>query len=281
MSVGKFSINSLTGFTADVSELVPHANRELVMARLSRPATDIAPVPVSSTAPAAAQELTVIGYGRTKSDWGPVDRHSASFNVGTTTATGFDLAAKTPADATLCKGDAGAPVLRSVGGKLAVVGVVGVVSRSWQNACHGGGADKAGAYGTRVDDISDWVQRTRALSPGWLTQPLVQSGSSLYQGMRLSDGFWTGFDDVQKKAGDLGSIRSSAAVDVNGDTHLLAISDDGRLFHTIRKQDGTWGTFGDVGAAAGVLGNLTQISERRRPPVPRPPHLQRSVDPLG
>lgn len=261
VSVGKFWLSSASGFTADVTELVPHANRDLVMARLSRPATDITPVPLASAAPATGEELTVVGYGRSKEDWGPVDRHSAGFGVGVTTATGFDIAAKTPADATVCKGDAGAPALRTVNGKLALVGVV---SRSWQKDCHGSDAVKAGAHTTRADDLSDWVQRARALSPGWRTQALVQSGTSLYQGIRLADGSWTGFNDVQAQgAGNIGGtsgIRNSAAVGMNGDTHVLAVTNDGGLFHTIRNQKGTWGGFGDVFAAANALGNLTQVS---------------------
>ncbi|MEU8463958.1 trypsin-like serine protease [Streptomyces sp. NPDC029003] len=259
VSVGKAWMMSETGFTSDAVELVPHADRDVVMVRLANPATGITPVPLASGAPSAGQDLNVVGFGRTKDGWGPVERHSAAFSVGTTATTGFDLAAKTPADATICKGDAGASALRTVNGKPALVGLV---SRAFQGGCLGTPATetRAGAFTTRVDDLGGWVQRTRALSPGWKTQALVQSGTSLYQGVRLADGSWTGFEDVQSKAGNLGGIRSSAVAGMNGDTHVLAISNSGGLFHTVRNQNGTWGGFGDVFSVANSLGSLTQVS---------------------
>ncbi|MFF1505856.1 trypsin-like serine protease [Streptomyces sp. NPDC058326] len=260
VSVGKAWIMSSSGFTTDATELVPHPDRDLVMVRLANPATGITPVFVSSAAPTTGEQFDVVGYGRTKEGWGSVARHSAAFSVGTTAATGFDLAAKTPADATVCKGDAGASTLRMMTDKPTLVGVV---SRAWQGSCLGtSNAElRTGAFSTRVDDQGDWIQRVRALSPGWRTQALVQSGSSLYQGIRLADGSWTGFNDVQTQgAGSIGAIRSSAVVGMNGDSHVLAVTNAGGLFHTIRKQDGTWGTFGDVFGAANALGNLTSVT---------------------
>ncbi|MEU2119854.1 hypothetical protein ABZ567_30405 [Streptomyces sp. NPDC016459] len=37
---------------------------------------------------------------------------------------------------------------------------------------------------------------------------------------------------------------------MNGDTHVVAMSNNARLFHTVRKQDGTGSPFGDVFAVA-------------------------------
>ncbi|MFD6249252.1 trypsin-like serine protease [Streptomyces roseolus] len=260
VSVGKAWIMSSSGFTTDATELVPHPDRDLVMVRLANPATGITPVFVSSAAPTTGEQFDVVGYGRTKEGWGSVARHSAAFSVGTTAATGFDLAAKTPADATVCKGDAGASTLRMMVDKPTLVGVV---SRAWQGSCLGtSNAElRTGAFSTRVDDQGDWIQRVRALSPGWRTQALLQSGSSVYQGIRLTDGSWTGFNDIQTQgAGSIGAIRSSAVVGMNGDSHVLAVTNAGGLFHAIRKQDGTWGTFGDVFGAANALGNLTSVT---------------------
>ncbi|MER5931019.1 trypsin-like serine protease [Streptomyces sp. NPDC002054] len=260
--VGKSVLISSGGHTSDIAELAPHPDRDLVMARLSEPATDITPVPLAATAPATGQELTVAGFGRTKTEWIPATRHQAVFTAGNVTATGFDLAAKTPADATVCAGDAGGAAFRSENGKPALVGIT---SLGWQGGCLGTPATetRSGAFSTRVNDLHGWFQRLRAKSsPGWKTQALVQSGSSLYQGVRLNDGSWTGFDDVQAQAaaGSIGGIRNSAAVGMNGDTHVVAVSNSGGLFHTVRKQDGTWGTWGDVFNVAGTLGNLTSVT---------------------
>ncbi|MFD7609306.1 trypsin-like serine protease [Streptomyces sp. NPDC059828] len=260
--VGKSIMISSGGHASDITQLVPHPDRDLVMARLDKPApAAFTPVALATTAPTAGQALDVVGFGRTVDGWGSIGRHSSTFSVGTTTADGFDLAAKTPADATVCKGDAGAPALRTVNGKTELVGLV---SRAFQGNCLGAPATetRTGAYGTRVDNLHDWVQRVRALSPGWKTQALMQSGSSLYQGVRVNDGSWTGFNDVQATAaaGSIGGIRNSAAVGMNGDTHVLAVSNSGGLFHTIRKEDGTWAKFGDVFGVAGTLGNLTSVT---------------------
>lgn len=244
--------------TTDIVELVPHTDRDLVMARLAEPATGITPVAVSATAPAAGQRLTVAGFGRTKTDWIPFSRHEATFTAGTVAATGFDLAALTPADATVCAGDAGGPALRGVKGAFTLVGVI---SRSWQGGCLASTETRAGAFASRVDDMGEWIQQTRALAPGWKTETLVQGGTNLYQGIRLADGSWTGFTDVQSKASSIsGGVRAAAAAGINSDTHVVAVGGDGRPYHTIRKADGSWGGFGDIGSVAGVPGTFTQVS---------------------
>ncbi|MFD5429816.1 trypsin-like serine protease [Streptomyces sp. NPDC127084] len=256
--LGKPHINLLGGHTSEIVQLVPHPDRDLVMARLDRPATGIAPVPLSSTAPAPGQQLTVAGFGRTRTEWAPGIRHEALFTTGAMEATGFDLMAKTPTDATVCAGDAGGPALRQDG--VNKYTLFGVTSRSWQGDCLGSTGSRAGAFATRVDDLGQWVLQSRALAPGWKTETLVQTGTSLYQGIRLADGSWTGFTDVQAKAGDINGVRAAAAAGINADTHVVALGGDGRIHHTVRKADGDWSKFGDVGDVAGVLGNVTQVS---------------------
>ncbi|MGW0392868.1 trypsin-like serine protease [Streptomyces sp. NPDC003042] len=200
--------------------------------------------------------MTAAGFGRTKSEWAPGKLHTGTFTVNASDVTTLTITGK--GTDVICKGDTGGPLLNAAGE------LVGVNSRSWQGGCLGAPANetRTGAIAARVDDLHDWVQRVRALSPGWRTQALVQSGSSLYQGIRLADGSWTGFNDVQAQAaaGSIGGIRNSAAVGMNGDTHVLAVSNSGGLFHTIRKQDGTWGKFGDVFGVAGTLGSLTSVT---------------------
>ena len=76
----------------------------------------------------------------------------------------------------------------------------------------------------------------------------------------MDDGAWTGFTDVQTKAGNIGGIRAATVAGINGDTHVVALGTNGRIYHTNRAADGSWKTFGDVGEVAGVLPNVTQVS---------------------
>ncbi|WP_411105042.1 trypsin-like serine protease [Streptomyces sp. cmx-4-9] len=237
-----------------VAELAPRTDRDLTLARLATPATGPTGITYAAAAPAAGAELTAVGLGRTATEWAPLKAHTGAFTLGASDSTTLSITGK-GTDA-ICKGDTGGPLVNAAGE------VVGVNSRSWQGGCLS--ADPAetrtGAIAARADGLREWIDGIRSTTPGWQTRALVQSGTGLYQSVRLADGSWTGYTDVQDKAGSLGGIRSSAAAGINGDTHILAISNSGGLFHTLRKPDGTWSTFGDVFAAANSLGSLTQVS---------------------
>ncbi|MFE0737469.1 trypsin-like serine protease [Streptomyces sp. NPDC058855] len=258
VTVGRTDLATSGGHTTDITQLVPHPDRDLVMARLAQPATTVTPVALSATAPTAGEELTVAGFGRTGTEWAPSKVHTAVFTAGSPADTGLPLTAKTPADATVCKGDAGAPALRTENGKPALVALG---SRSSQAGCLGTPAtDNLGAWDTRTDNARDWIQQTRALVTGWKTEAVVQGGTKLFQGIRLADGTWTDFADVEAKAGPIGGVRASTVAGINGDTHIVALGGDGKLRHTLRRADGTWTGFGDVNAVAGALSNITQVS---------------------
>ncbi|MGW6971880.1 FG-GAP-like repeat-containing protein [Streptomyces sp. NPDC054952] len=159
VTVGRTDLATSGGHTTEIVELVPREDRDLVMARLDKPAFGVTPAAVSAIAPTAGQELTVAGFGRTPTVWAPSKIHTATFTVGTVAATGIDLAAKTPADATVCKGDAGAPAVRTENGKPAVAAIG---SRSWQGDCIDSSEAKTGAYDTRVDDLGQWISSLTA-----------------------------------------------------------------------------------------------------------------------
>ncbi|MFG3190803.1 hypothetical protein [Streptomyces omiyaensis] len=124
--------------------------------------------------------------------------------------------------------------------------------------------------------------------------PGHRGGTALYQGIRLADGSWTGFADVQAQACDIGGTRAAAVAGIGGDTHVLAITAaddtlrhtvrkadgsltrvtaaaidtdlhvvavaDGKVFHTLRNADGHWTPFGDLSAVAGPLGTVTRAA---------------------
>ncbi len=256
--LGKPHVNLLGGHTTEIVQLVPHPDRDLVMARLDKPATHITPVRLATEAPAEGRRLTVSGFGRTKTDWAPGTRHEGTFTTGAVTAEGFAVAPQAAAEDTVCAGDAGGAALRQDG--INAYTLFGITSRSWQGNCLAGTEPRTGAFATRVDDIAPWTAEARALAPGWKTETLVQTTAGLYQGIRLADGTWTGFTDVQAKAGDLGGVRTATAAGINADTHVVALATNGTIHHTIRKSDGTWAPFGNVGDVAGVLGSVTQLT---------------------
>ncbi|MFF3277386.1 S1 family peptidase [Streptomyces chrestomyceticus] len=157
VTVGRTDVTATGGAVTEVSELVPYAGRDLVMAKLAKPVSGVNPVAVSSAAPRQGDELKVLGYGRTKAEWVPNQLHAGSFTVGTVQAGKLGITGK---DAAVCKGDTGGPQLREAGGR---VELVGVNSASWQGGCLGTNPaeTRTDAVGARVDDISTWVQKVR------------------------------------------------------------------------------------------------------------------------
>ncbi|MEE1784132.1 trypsin-like serine protease, partial [Streptomyces sp. SP17BM10] len=141
--------------TVEVVEIAPRTDRDLVLARLAVPVYDVTPIAVSTTAPATGEALTVAGWGRTATTWVPDAPHAATLTAAAVTAGGVDLTAKTAAD-TVCKGDAGAPALRTENGKPAIAAVT---SRAWQGGCLGTdpAETRTGASEARVDDLASWV----------------------------------------------------------------------------------------------------------------------------
>ncbi|MFI6448531.1 trypsin-like serine protease [Kitasatospora sp. NPDC050543] len=149
---------TIGGKSITVAQLVPRGDRDLVMARLATPVTDVTPAVLANTAPMAGESLRVSGYGRTATDWIPAKVHTTAHTISAVTATGVDTAPAGGA-AAICPGDAGAPLLRDRNG---VAELVGVASRSWQGGCLGTPAaeTRMGATSSRVDDVAGWVQQT-------------------------------------------------------------------------------------------------------------------------
>ncbi|MFF8695564.1 FG-GAP-like repeat-containing protein [Streptomyces sp. NPDC015144] len=159
VTVGRTDLSGTGGKVVEVTELVPRSDRDLVMAKLAQPVTDVAPVVVAGAAPVPDETLQAAGYGRTKDTWVPDRLHAGPFTVtevGATTV-GIDRDG-----GSICKGDAGGPALREKDGG---VELAAVHSASWQSGCLGSDETRSGAVETRLDDITDWVQQVRAL-PG-------------------------------------------------------------------------------------------------------------------
>ncbi|MFE2540872.1 S1 family peptidase [Actinacidiphila glaucinigra] len=154
-TIGRTDLTTTSGEVRNIVELVPRNDRDLVLARLSRPVTTVTPVKVSSTVPAAGEQLTVTGYGRTKTEWAPLKLHSGTFGAGATQTTTTQMTGQS--DAAVCAGDTGGPALRPSGSTYELVSVN---SRSWQGGCFGQDTaeTRTDAENSRVDDLGDWVQ---------------------------------------------------------------------------------------------------------------------------
>ncbi|GEA87712.1 trypsin-like serine protease [Cellulomonas cellasea] len=170
-TVGRTDLTSTAGHEVAVTLVVPHPDRDLVLVRLAAPVTDVAPVAVATTGPVPGEDLTVTGYGRTTTQWVPDVAHAATYTVTTVNPGTVDLRAASP-DASVCKGDAGGPTLRTTpaGG----VELVAIHHTADQGGCLGASTSGQAARDTRVDDLRDWI--TRSTTP---TQQVALGGSRI------------------------------------------------------------------------------------------------------
>ncbi|MFJ3324950.1 FG-GAP-like repeat-containing protein [Streptomyces griseus] len=258
ITLGRADLNSAGTHTSTISHVIPRPDRDLALVQLDQPALGVTPVAMSSTASAAGEELTVAGYGRTSEEWSPTKLHTASFSTGATSATDVELTAKAPADATICKGDAGAPALRTENGKPVLVAIG---SQSHQGGCLGetDAEARTDAVGVRADDLTGWVSQIRKLPQG----PQVASGdfngdgkvdiAAFYDngtgadGKKLSSLFafysdGTGFAEPKKVWASTGSFNGAASKLTSGDYNGDGKDDLAVLYNSGQAADGRYAT---------------------------------------
>ncbi|MGC9499022.1 trypsin-like serine protease [Streptomyces sp. WG7] len=238
------------GQSRTVAELRPHGERDLVLARLAQPVRGVTPVAVAAAAPAAGQELTVAGHGRTAGEWAPLGGHTGTFAVAS--VAGGDLTLSGKGGAAVCQGDAGGPAVRTVDGKPALVAIS---SRSDQAGCFGNDAPAgtpSTAISTRVDDVRDWITANARATPG---SDFDGDGRSdvgvFYDNGALQDGrsrstLWSltstgsGMAEPQMKwdSADGGSWNGSRSKAFSGDFDGDGRSDVGVLYNYGVRADG-------------------------------------------
>ncbi|MGW3648832.1 FG-GAP-like repeat-containing protein [Streptomyces sp. NPDC000878] len=147
-TIGRTDLNATGGHVAEITQIVPRAGRDLAFARLAAPAAGITPVKLAAAAPAAGDALTVLGYGRTKTEWVPDKLHQASYTLDVAADGTLAMTGRT-ADDSVCKGDTGGPVLRAT--SSGSYELVAVNSRSWQGGCLGSTETRTGAVAARTD----------------------------------------------------------------------------------------------------------------------------------
>ncbi|GAA3072119.1 trypsin-like serine protease [Streptomyces glomeratus] len=155
-TIGRSDLSGSDGAVRDIVQLVPRTDRDVVLARLNRPVTNVAPIAVATTAPAAGEELKFAGYGRTQTEWAPLKLHTGALTVDSAAATSATVTGK---DAAACMGDSGGPVVRTAGGTPQLVALN---SQSYQGGCFGVDASetRTGGIAARVDDLASWVTST-------------------------------------------------------------------------------------------------------------------------
>ncbi|MCY1145746.1 S1 family peptidase [Actinoplanes sp. Pm04-4] len=164
--LGRTDVSTTAGKRLAVTTLVPHPERNLVLAQLSGAATGITPVAISKTAPAEGDTLRIAGYGRTATEWVPNRLHAGTFTVQSASATKFEVIGAS-AGATLCRGDSGGPAFRETSNG---VELVGISDSSWQKGCIGEPASetRGQGYETRVDDLAGWIAGSTSARPAGL-----------------------------------------------------------------------------------------------------------------
>ncbi|QXV59291.1 hypothetical protein CVV72_21330 [Amycolatopsis sp. TNS106] len=161
-TVGRTSLSGTGGHVVAVTNVITRTDRDVALARIATPITDIAPIPLTTVpvhSPGGDETLSLAGYGRTEREWVPDKLHVGTFKATSSTATTLSLTGTNGTDA--CRGDAGAPIFRDAGARS---DVVAVTSASWQHGCFGETTTRQGTTGARVDDITGWI-RQQALAP--------------------------------------------------------------------------------------------------------------------
>jgi secreted trypsin-like serine protease len=160
-TVGRVDLADSNGHVVDVVEVRQAPREDVALAKLATPITDIAPLPVSTTAPRKGSILRMTGWGATSSVEPTPSTHlqTGQFKitrvaVGTVLVVGYAPAPDTSA----CLWDSGAPYFtENADGTQTLVSV-----ESDGPACPHAQQETT----SRVDRIADWIFQTTGVSSG-------------------------------------------------------------------------------------------------------------------
>ena len=155
VTVGRLDLTTTGGHVRRVSWVVPHPNRDVALLRLAVPAVGVTPVALGTTAPAAGEQFQALGFGRTATEWVPDKLHGVGVTAAAVTATAVDITNPDSGAPTTCRGDAGGPTVRVVGG---VPQLVALHHTSWQGGCLAETQTRRDAVEVRTDDLATWIR---------------------------------------------------------------------------------------------------------------------------
>ncbi|MGN9763671.1 FG-GAP-like repeat-containing protein [Micromonospora sp. SD12] len=215
VTVGRLDLTTNDGRAQRANRVVPHPDRNLALLRLTVPVTGVPPVAIATGAPVPGETLQALGFGRTATEWVPDRLHGAPVTVGAVSATSVAISNE-QGGPTTCKGDAGGPAVRVVGGRPELAAVH---DASWQGGCLAETETRRDATETRIDDLAGWI---RQHTPANCNAGGASHGSADQAGVVIL-GDWTGdcrSDALAQLAdGRLRAYRSSG--DLSGTAPLF------------------------------------------------------------
>lgn len=217
----------------------PRPGRDVLLARLATPITDITPVALATTIAPSGVALTASGYGRT-TNW--VTDQQQTSQITFTASTPTTLTADS--GPLVCAGMAGAPVFDN--GKLAAV-----LSQAGQAGCLGITATDTSVAAARTDDLTTWFTAitTTTASHTWTLADMpaaATSGSPVTT--PVADSVYTGSARPMTPGGDV--------TWTTGDTYSPAIAFDGTS-GSLRANGPAVATDADFSLAAWVKPSTT------------------------
>ncbi|WKU47543.1 FG-GAP-like repeat-containing protein [Streptomyces sp. VNUA116] len=279
--IGRPDLTRDAGTAANVTELVPREDRDLVLAKLDKPVTGITPVSLPANPVIEGQDVWVSGYGRTKDEWVPDRLHYAKFTTGSVKATTVGLTAKSDG-AAICQGDTGGPAFRDVGGRFELIGVN---SRSWQGGCVGTDAKetRTNAIDARADDLAGWIRdQVEPKVPvndapldsnididgdGKADYLVVEDNGSVHAWLNRTTDAKESWDDqgiIAKGTGAPGNKVRFADINGDGRADYLVVDDKGGVYAYVNNQpagNDRWINRGVVATGTGAPGNKVRFAD--------------------
>ncbi|GAB3070217.1 trypsin-like serine protease [Micromonospora schwarzwaldensis] len=250
VTVGRTDLSTTAGHVLAVTAVLPHPTRNVALAQLEKPADGVPPVTIGASA-AQGEELLAAGFGRTATEWVPDKLHAGTFTVTGVTADALTVDGSASA-ASLCKGDAGGPLLRTGTGQPQVVALH---DSSWQGGCLAETDTRRTATEVRVDGLAPWIAASTrnnyvALSPGALLLD-TRNATGAPAGLRGADST-TDFPVL-----GVGGVPTTGVSAVLVD--VTAVSPTANTFLTMFPQGSARPATSSLNASIGEVISTTQI----------------------